>query len=189
MIVDTATGQVLEYLDVYSVTESLPDYRKESYKETLEWDTILTRHCLEDWFKEDIANKYHKVRWSNNSMDTLLDIGTDVADKYRKLAALIVARNYVFDTNANIATTLGIDRSNLSKTLKRMERNNLLRVCDKHGGGKRHKKIIMNPTLVFKTYNQTGEGFNSSLYFSKVHEVYVDKWIKDFLSTQESAIL
>lgn len=189
MIIDRETGQALDYSDVYSAAESPTDYRKEVYKETLEWNTILTRHCLEDWFREDIANRYHKVRWSNNSMDTLLDIGADVADKYRKLASLLVARNYVFDTNSNIAAALGVDKSNLSKTLKKMEKNGLLKVCSEHGGGKRHKKIVMNPTLVFKTYNQIGEGFNSSLYFSRVHEVYVDKWIKEFITTQESAIL
>lgn len=180
--VDTETGEATPLYDT-SVSGS---YAQMSYDPPLDWRNIGTRRELEDFFQEDINNPTSKVRWTNAALETLLSVGTDLAEKYARLAKIIVARNIVFDTNDNIARELGIDKSNLPKLIRSMKEKGLLKVCKEHNGGRSYKKLILNPTLVFKTYNQEGKDYSSSLTFSQVHQHYVDRWMTLAIEGQKS---
>ena len=185
--VDTETGEMLfqETASLYDTSVS-GSYAQMSYEPPLVWRNIGTRRELEDFFQEDINNHTSKVRWTNVALETLLSMGTDIAEKYTRLARMIVARNIVFDTNDNIARELGIDKSNLPRLWQTLKEAGLIRVCEQHNGGRTYKKIILNPTLVFKTYNQQGKDFSSSLTFSQVHQHYVDQWITLSIESQKS---
>jgi len=179
---DTETGELTPLYD----TSMSGSYAQLSYDPPLVWRNIGTRRELEDFFQEDINNPTSKVRWTNAALETLLSVGTDLADKYTRLARMIVARNIVFDTNDNLALELGVDKSNLPRLWKALKESGLIKVCENHNGGRTYKKILLNPTLVFKTYNQQGRDFSSSLTFSQVHQHYVDQWMTLAIEGQKS---
>ena len=83
-----------------------------------------------------------------------------------KLHQLVVYRNVIFMTQADLANTLGSTESNLMKKLRVLEEANLLRVTTSRNGNirKGEIKLAINPRLVFRGSDKTRELYVNDWY-------------------------
>jgi hypothetical protein len=83
-----------------------------------------------------------------------------------KLHCLVLYRNVIFMTQADLATELGVVESNLMKKLKVLIDVNMLRVSTSRDGSirKGEIKLLVNPRLIFRGSDSALEGYIREWY-------------------------
>lgn len=174
---DMNTGEVLEvYLAPYKP-------KKTKLDQPIDFSDIVNRKQAEKMFHKDNYNPEIRIYWTNWAVEVLTSIDPTAAKRFSALSKMIIARNFVFDTNKNIAEAIDCSPKHLNANLKRMESCGLIKINKDHSGGQSHKLIQVNPTLVFKTYiaqeREPYDRFGHSKVFNNLHADYIKMWLQD----------
>jgi hypothetical protein len=83
-----------------------------------------------------------------------------------KLHKLVLYRNVIVMTQADLAKSLGTVESNLMKKLRVLTDANMLRVCTSRDGNirKGEVKLVVNPRLIFRGGDYTRNGYIDEWY-------------------------
>lgn len=175
------TGEIME---TYSV-----DYEGYNFKHRTPYDkySMSCKKDVEKYFKDDLENPSIKVRWTNRAVDELIKADFKTAVYFKHLSKHIISRNIVFEKSSDLCDIIGVHLSDLSKSLRSMSERGLLREFKGHSGKRGMRYLEVNPTIVFKTYQQQGSecNYSSTSRFNRLHQEYVDMWVADavFLNT------
>lgn len=178
-ICNPETGEMIEY--------TTRDYKhtKVLYKNAYDVTQMTCKKDVETYFSDEMGNSTIKVRWTNWAIEELLKHGFHTANLFTELSKMIISRNIVFEKSSTLCDQLCVHKKDIGKIIKKMTQAGLIRENKNHGGKLGWRYLELNPTLVFKTYEQksSDESYGSSTRFNNLHEFYVEKWMMDHVNS------
>lgn len=157
LVVDTATGEILDYEGKPSVFSERPDY-KPPLSECRSADDLeqhlkhvdrrkLPPHATHTL--RDAQDQAHGV-WRRTGMDCRITV--PMMNTLSQLHELVLYRNMIIMTQADLASALSTTASNLMKKLSTLINSNMVRVStSKHGDIRTGEiKLTINPRLIFR---------------------------------------
>lgn len=177
LLFSTDTGEILEtHSDTYKP-------KKVKYPLPFDFSSVANREQAEKMFNKDNYNPEIRIRWTNWAVEVLTSVDPTSARMFSALSKLLISRNFIFDTNKNIADAMDCSPKHLSANLRKMQSCGLIRISKDHSGGQNQKLIQVNPTLVFKTYiSHEGEPqgkFGHNKVFNNLHADYINRWLQE----------
>ncbi|MCY1192035.1 hypothetical protein D9M72_32890 [compost metagenome] len=176
LVVDTNTGEILGYDEKPSVFSERPDYKPELSKcrsaDDLEQHLEhvdrrkLPQHTLHSLNDAQDAGLGTWVR-SHKQVDCRITI--PMMNTLSQLHELVIYRNMIIMSQADLAKSLGTTASNLMKKLGALISTNMVRVSTSKQGGIRsgEVKLTINPRLIFR-----GD--------DKLRDDYIEHWYRDW---------
>lgn len=170
LIIDQNTGEIHGYDSKPSVLATTIKYQCEldkcrSVDDFFDHLSFVDRrklpphelHSLQD------AINYAHGRWRRFGMDCRITLPQQRL--LEKLHSLVLYRNVIFMTQANLATELGTAESNLMKKLRILINANMLKVrTSKNSIRTREIVLTINPRLVFRGSNNAQERYIQEWY-------------------------
>jgi len=177
MLFSMVTGEVFE-------THSAP-FKARGMKpsQAFDFSSVSNKKQAEKMFYKDKYNPDIRTHWTNWAVEVLTSVDPIAAKRFSALSKLIISRNFIFDTNKNIAETIDCNPKHLNANLRKMQSHGLIKIRKDHAGGQSYKLIQVNPTLVFKTYiapeREPYDNFGHNKVLNNLHADYVKMWLQD----------
>ncbi|UVL63261.1 replication/maintenance protein RepL [Pseudomonas sp. B21-032] len=174
LLISPTTGEIFGYDDKPSVFSERPDYRPELSKcrSADDLNAVLSHvdrrklppHTLHSLI--DAQDQTHGV-WRRTGVDSRITV--PMMNILSKLHELVLYRNMIIMTQADLAKALGTTASNLMKKLSTLISSNMVRVSTSRTGGIRtgEIKLTVNPRLIFR-------GDDAK------RDVYIEHWYRDW---------
>lgn len=177
LLISPTTGEIFGYDDKPSAFSERPDYRPELSKcrSADDLNAVLshvdrrklpphTLHSLID--SQDYA---HGV-WRRTGVDCRITV--PMMNILSKLHELVLYRNMIIMTQADLAKALSTSESNLMKKLSTLISSNMVRISTSRNGDIRtgEIKLTINPRLIFRGDDCTREEYVKDWYLNPTSE-------------------
>lgn len=170
-VVDTATGEILGYDDKPSVFSERPEYKPELSKcrSADDLNAVLShvdRRKLPPHTRRsliDAQDQAHGV-WRRTGVDCRITV--PMMNTLSQLHELVLYRNIILMSQADLAKALATSESNLMKKLSTLVRSNMVRVSTSRNGDIRtgEIKLTINPRLIFRGYDANRDKYIKHWY-------------------------
>lgn len=180
-MIDHNTGEVMSHEDRY---ETVPynHPKEEPFKEAFNASIMTCKKDVESYFSDERTNPFIKVRYTNWAVEILFGLNHSMSEKFISLCEHIISRNIVFEKSSSLCDILGVQSNHLSRTLNYLKENGLIKERKEHGGKRSWRYLELNPTIVFKTYqNNLENDYGSSSRFNSLHQFYIDQWLMSYI--------
>lgn len=170
LIIDRRTGELLGYSGKPSVLAGSVKYQSElgkcrSVDDFRDYLSFIDRRKLpphELHSLQDTVNYAHG-RWRRSGVDCRITLPQQRL--LEKLHSLVLYRNVIFMTQADLAKDLGIAESNLMKKLRVLIDANMLKVRTSRDGFRTGEiMLLINPQLVFRGSAKTKARYTHEWY-------------------------
>ena len=171
LVIDRLTGEIHGYDDKPSIFSCRIDYQSSlhdcrSVDDFERYLKFVDRRKLPEHTLHSLRNEvdFAHGEWSRSRVDCRITIPQQRL--LEKLHQLVVYRNVIFMTQADLAKALGTAESNLMKKLRMLDGVDMLRVTTSRNGDIRtgEIKLAINPRLVFRGSDAMREKYVKEWY-------------------------
>lgn len=173
LLISPTTGEIFGYDDKPSVFSERPDYQPElsRCRSADDLNAVLShvdrrklpQHTMHSLI--DAQDQAHGV-WRRTGVDCRITV--PMMNTLSQLHELVLYRNMIIMTQADLAKALATSESNLMKRLSTLISGNMVRVSTSRYGGIRtgEIKLTINPRLIFRGDDCTREEYVKDWYLN-----------------------
>ncbi|UZE04703.1 hypothetical protein [Pseudomonas corrugata] len=176
LLIDSRTGEVLGYDDRPSILTGQAELRPElskcrSVDDLHEFLEHVDLRSLPPFSKFDLidAQDHAHGQWKRTGVDCRITL--PMMNTLCTLHGLVKYANIIMMTKAGLAKALGVAESNLTKKLAPLVSAKLLRVYTSRDGIRKGEiKLLVNPRLIFRGYDNVREAYVKEWYLEEARD-------------------